>query len=75
MALHQPPCNDINEHIGRVAGDTETSRVPFSIFVRVAVAEFDAEHAVPVIDPVDAEDRIHALLGYAPGELMELHGK
>ncbi len=74
MALHQPPCNDIGTHISIERADTEALELPVGVFLRVAVAEFDAEHAVPVIDPVDATDRLEHL-GWAPGELVESYGK
>ncbi len=75
MAPHRQPCDSIDAHQRRIRSQRRYAEMPVDEFIRIAVLEFDVEHAVPVIDPVDAEDRIHALLGYAPGEVMELHGK
>ncbi len=73
MALHQPPCNDIGTHISIERADTEALDLPVGVFLRVAVAEFDAEHAVPVIDPVDAWKRLRDL-GWTEPELRAMAG-
>ncbi len=73
MAQHQPPCQSLTEHISIERADNEALELPVGVFLRVAVAEFDAEHAVPVIDPVDAWKRLRDL-GWTEPELRAMAG-
>ncbi len=73
MALHRPPCESISDHILLERADSEALDLPISVFLPLALAEYDREHAVPVIDPVDAWKRLRDL-GWTEPELRAMAG-
>ncbi len=73
MAPHRQPCPTIDAHQRRIRSQRRYADMPVDEFIRIAVLEFDVEHAVPVIDPVDAWKRLRDL-GWTEPELRAMAG-